>query len=87
MDKILIMKMEISFTDDDLGEMDNKIICHLENNQLFLSNIVDLKHIDFFKDILPEFSEIVYFEHYKPICPHCGSEMDDNGSREVKPNK
>lgn len=86
-DKILSMQLEISFTYDDLEETGNKIICHLEDDQLYLSNIVDLKHIGFFKDILPEFSEIVYFEHDRPICPRCGSEMADNGSREVKPNK
>ena len=32
-------------------------------------------------------NEIVYFEHDRPQCPRCGSDMDDNGSREVKPNK
>ena len=36
---------------------------------------------------MPKFSEIVYFEHNQPICPNCGCEMDDNGSRESKPNK
>ena len=81
------MKLEISFTDDVLEEMGNKIICYLDDGQLFLSNMVDIKHVSFFKDILPEFSEIVYFEHDRPICPNCGSDMVDNGSREVKPNK
>ena len=81
------MKIKISFTDNNLAEIDNKIICHLEDDQLFLSNIIDIKHIIFFKEILPEFSEIVYFEHDRPICLNCGSEMADNGSRKVKPNK
>lgn len=81
------MQLKISFTDNGLEETGNKIICHLEDDQLYLSNIVDLKHIGFFKDILPEFSEIVYFEHDRPVCPRCGSDMVDNGSREVKPNK
>ena len=84
---MLSMKLEISFTDDVLEEMGNKIICYLDDGQLFLSNMVDIKHVSFFKDILPEFSEIVYFEHDRPICPNCGSDMVDNGSREVKPNK
>ena len=33
------MKIKISFTDNNLAEIDNKIICHLEDDQLFLSNI------------------------------------------------
>ena len=41
----------------------------------------------FFKDLLPEFSEIIYFEHEMPVCPECGANMVDNGSRKVKPNK
>ena len=47
-DKILSMQLKISFTDNDLEETGNKIICHLEDDQLYLSNIVDLKHIGFF---------------------------------------
>ena len=81
------MQLKISFTDNDMDEECNKTLCEFKDGQLFLSNIVDIKHIDFFKDILPEFSEIVYFEHETPICSHCGCEMAPNGSREAKPNK
>lgn len=81
------MQIQISFTDKYLDEVNNKSLCELKDDQLFISNIIDIKHIDFFKDILPEFNEIVYFEHDRPQCPRCGSDMDDNGSREVKPNK
>ena len=41
------------YLEDDIG----KTLCYFKNDQLFLSNIVDIKWIDFFKDILPEFSE------------------------------
>ena len=43
--------------------------------------------MNFFKDILPEFSEVVYFEHDDPVCPKCGCIMGSNGSRKSKPNK
>ena len=33
---MLSMKLEISFTDDVLEEMGNKIICYLDDGQLFL---------------------------------------------------
>ena len=81
------MQIQISFTDEYLGEVSNKPLCEFKDDQLFISNIIDIKHINFFKDILPEFNEIVYFEHDTPKCPRCGSDMSDNGSRKVKPNK
>lgn len=81
------MQIKISFTDDTLGEEINKTLCYLKDDQLFLSNVIDIKHINFFNDILPEFTEIVYFEHDTPICSVCHCEMSENGSREAKPNK
>ena len=81
------MKLKISFTYDNMDEEFNKTLCEFKNGQLFLSNTINPKHREFFQDILPEFSEIVYFEHDRPVCPECGCEMDDNGSREAKPNK
>lgn len=81
------MKLKISFTDEYMCDVSNIILCELEDGQLFISNNIDIKHIDFFKDILPEFNEIVFFEHDRPECPKCGTTMNDNGSRKVKPNK
>ena len=81
------MNITISFTDEHLGEEVNKTIGLVKNGQLFLSNEIDIKFIDFFQEILPEFSEIVYFEQKQPVCPNCGADMENNGSREVKPNK
>lgn len=83
----MIMQLKISFTDYYLEDDIDKTLCYFKNDQLFLSNIVDIKWIDFFKDILPEFSEIIYFEHDQPECSNCSFEMNDNGSRESKPNK
>ena len=83
----MIMQLKISFADCYLEDDIGKTLCYFKNDQLFLSNIVDIKWIDFFKDILSEFGEIIYFEHYRPECSNCGFEMNDNGSRESKPNK
>lgn len=38
---------------------DDKTIGFLDGDRLFLSNTIDIKHVGFFKDLLPEFSEIV----------------------------
>ena len=81
------MKLKISFTIEDLEEPINKTLCYLEDDQLFLSNFIDIKYASFFKEILPPFAEIVIFEHDTVVCPECGSEMDSNGSRVFKPNK
>ena len=81
------MKLQISFTYEHLGEEVNKPIGFHEDDKLFLSNIVDIKYVDFFQSILPEFSKIVYFEYERSVCPNCGADMDDNGSRKAKPNK
>lgn len=59
------MNLKISFTYYDMNEEDVKTLCYFENDKLFLSNIVNIKHIDFFKDYLPDFTEIVYFEDKK----------------------
>ena len=87
MDKSIFMNLKISITYEDMEVNDDKTICFIDGDRLFLSNIVDIKHVGFFKDLLPEFSEIVYFEHDRPVCPECGADMADNGSRKVKPNK
>ena len=81
------MKPRISFTDDNLSEETNKTLCYVEDGKLFLSNCVDIKHIDFFRELCPELKTIVYYEHDRPVCPNCGCEMTDNGSRPSKPNK
>ena len=38
---------------------DDKTIGFLDGDRLFLSNTIDIKHVGFFKDLIPEFSEIV----------------------------
>ena len=42
-DKIMIMQLKISFTDYYLEDGIDKTLCYFKNDQLFLSNIVDIK--------------------------------------------
>lgn len=80
------MTLKISFTEESLSDGDDKTLVYLEKNQLFVSNIIDVKYLNFFKEIMPEFNEIVIFEHDTPSCPKCGADMAPNGSRKAKPN-
>ena len=70
-----------------MSEKINKTLCYIEDDKLFLSNEVNIKHVGFFKETCSDFTTIVYFEKERPECPHCKHEMTDNGSRPVKPNK
>lgn len=70
-----------------MSEKINKTLCYIEDDKLFLSNEVNIKHVGFFKETFSDFSTIVYFEKERPECPHCEHEMTDNGSRPAKPNK
>lgn len=82
------MRLILSFTDDDLSEDSYKTLCYTENGKLFLNNSVDITYIDFFQFFFSDyFTEIVYYEDKRPVCPVCGCKMDDNGSRVAKPNK
>ena len=80
------MTIEVSFTNEYMSEDGNKNLVYLKKNQLHISNQIDPKFLPFFKEMVAEYDEIVYFEHDKPVCPHCNVEMNSNGSRESKPN-
>lgn len=80
------MNINISFTEEDLCEDVNKILVYSDVDQLHVSNLIDPKRLNFFKEIMPEYSEVVVFEHNTPICPECETEMNSNGSRKAKPN-
>ena len=81
------MKLTLTYMDEDIGREVNKSLCYSKDGKLFLSNCVNVKYIDFFREFCPEYEKIVYYEHWRPVCSHCGTRMDDNGSRPAKPNK
>lgn len=42
----------------------------------------------FFQEYCSDYyTEIVYYEYEKPLCPKCNILMNSNGSRVAKPNK
>ena len=44
--------------------------------------------LDFFHEYYDDYyTEIVYYEYERPVCPNCGILMNSNGSRVSKPNK
>ena len=43
------MKLKIFFTDEYMEEEVNKTLCFLQEGQFFLSNIIDIKPIEFFQ--------------------------------------
>ena len=43
------MNKKIPITNDNLEEVNNKTICYSKNDKLFLSNTIDIKHIDSIK--------------------------------------
>ena len=65
------MKFEVSFTNEYMSEDIDKTLVYLKKNQLHISNTIDPKFLPFFKEMISEDDEIVYFEHDKPLCPHC----------------
>lgn len=81
------MRLILTFTDEDLSEDTYKTLGYTEDDKLFLNNYVDIRFIDFFQFYFSDYNEIVYYEDKQPICPHCDCEMDNNGSRDAKPNK
>ena len=80
------MTSNLSFTVESMCDDGNKIVVYLEKDQIYVSNQINPKFISFFKEILPEYGEIVYFEHDTSVCPECGTQMYLNGSRKAKPN-
>ena len=67
------MTTKLSFTNENMCDDGNKILVYLQKDQLHVSNQINPKYISFFKEIIPEHGEIIYFEHDTPICPECGT--------------
>lgn len=71
-----------------MNDIVNKPLYFFDDDQLNVSNSIHPDDLDFFEKYYGEYySEIVYYEYNRPICPECGSLMNSNGSRQAKPNK
>ena len=78
----------IPFTDNIMNKIENKPLYFFDDDQLNISNSIHPDDLGFFEEYYGEYySEIVYYEYDRPICPKCGSSMNSNGSRQAKPNK
>ena len=75
-------------TTNIINDIVNKPLYYFEDDQLNVSNRISPDDLDFFEEYYCEYySEIVYYEYDRPLCPKCGSSMNSNGSRVAKPNK
>ena len=53
-----------------------------------MCNLISPDDLDFFQAYFGDYySEIVYYEYERPLCPKCNISMNSNGSRPAKPNK
>ena len=60
----------------------------IESDQLNVCNLISPDDLDFFQAYFGDYySEIVYYEYKRPLCPKCNISMNSNGSRPAKPNK
>ena len=76
------------FTSNIIDDIVNKPLYFFDGDQLNVSNCVHPDDLGFFQTYYGHlYSEIVYYEYERPICPNCGSLMNSNGSRKAKPNK
>ena len=56
-------------------------------NRVYLSNKIAPEDAEVIRKYLGSDTEIAFFEHEKPVCSECGSEMNYNGTKTGKPNK
>ena len=53
-----------------------------------MCNLISPDDLGFFQEYYGSYyTEIVYYEYERPICPKCDISMNSNGSRPAKPNK
>ena len=81
------MNSKKPFTEYTIVEPTDKYFYFIESWKLNLPNTFSPDDLDFFQKYYGDkYSEIIYFEYERPICPNCGVSMNSNGSRPVKPN-
>ena len=76
------------FTSNNIVDILNKLLYFFDSNQLNACNLISPDDLGFFQEYYSEYyTEIVYYEYDKPLCPNCSSSMNCNGSRPAKSNK
>ena len=76
------------FTSYNIVDILNKPLYFIESDQLNVCNLISPDDLGFFQEYYRDYyTEIVYYEYERPICPKCDISMNSNGSRPAKPNK
>ena len=76
------------FTSNNIVDILNKPLYFLDCDQLNVCNLISPDDLGFFQEYYGDYyTEIVYYEYDRPVCPECSSSMNSNGSRPAKPNK
>ncbi len=76
------------FTSYNIVDILNKLLYFIESDQLNVCNLISPDDLGFFQEYYRDYyTEIVYYEYERPICPKCDISMNSNGSRSAKPNK
>ena len=76
------------FTSYNIVDILNKPLYFIESDQLNVCNLISPDDLSFFQEYYNDYyTEIVYFEYERPLCPKCNISMNSNGSRPAKPNK
>ncbi|WP_296884205.1 hypothetical protein [uncultured Methanobrevibacter sp.] len=77
-----------SLTSYNIVDILNKPLYFIESDQLNVCNLISPDDLGFFQEYYRDYyTEIVYYEYERPICPKCDISMNSNGSRSAKPNK
>ncbi len=81
------MNSKKPFTMNNIDEATDKYFYFIESGTLNLPNTFNPDDLDFFQKYYGDkYTDILYFEYERPVCPNCGVPMNSNGSRPAKPN-
>lgn len=76
------------FTSTNIVDILNKPLYFFDCDQLNVCNLINPDDLGFFQEYYEDnYTEIIYYEYNRPLCPNCNSSMSSNGSRPAKPNK
>jgi hypothetical protein len=60
----------------------------IDSYQLNVCNLISQDDLGFFQEHYGDYyTEIIYYEYKRPLCPECNISMNSNGYRPAKPNK
>lgn len=67
------------FTSYNIGDILNKPLYFFLSDQLNVCNLISPDDLDFFQEYYNDYyTEIVYYEYERPLCPKCHSSMNSN---------